>query len=401
MKYYICITPFFPSEDSFRGPFVYDQVKAIERNSELKVLVFKPASFLHKEGDYEFEGVKVYRNLDYTLPSNIFPNKISDKLSYKSFRKKLQELNIDPNDIVAIHAHTTNLASYAINLKRDFPHIKSLIQHHGFDVMGETNGRLANSNWHKKLCKKYGARLCNEADLNVGVSRKTLEYVKVVEGVKLKNEYVLYNGVDTTKFYPKPSNSEAHQQRSVLAAKRTNNQFTIGCVGNFWELKDQITLIKAVEKVIHSHPYASHEEEIRVRFVGTGYTRENCESYIKEHGIDKYFEFIDSIPHNQLPDFYRSLDLFVLPSYWEAFGCVYTEAYACGVPFIGVKGQGISEIIEVSEKDKWLIAKGDWGSLAHLIMKTMKNPNLCQKLSNQIDIDNLIISFLDHLDKNE
>ena len=43
--------------------------------------------------------------------------------------------------------------------------------------------------------------------------------------------------------------------------------------------------------------------------------------------------------HENLPSFYQSLDLFVLPSYYEAFGCVYAEAYSCGVPFIAVKNQ--------------------------------------------------------------
>ena len=40
--------------------------------------------------------------------------------------------------------------------------------------------------------------------------------------------------------------------------------FTIGCVANFWKLKDQITLIKAVEILL------LNGLKIEVKFVGTG-----------------------------------------------------------------------------------------------------------------------------------
>lgn len=53
-QYYIVITPFFPNKESFRGSFIYDQVKAIERNSNYQVLVFKPKPINSKEKDYNY-----------------------------------------------------------------------------------------------------------------------------------------------------------------------------------------------------------------------------------------------------------------------------------------------------------------------------------------------------------
>lgn len=384
MKYYLCITPFFPTKDSFRGPFIYDQVKAIERNSDYKVIVFKPTSFRAKEEDYEFEGIKVYRFTDYTLPSNILPNSVSNRLTYRSFLKKLKNLGIKPEDIAVIHSHTIDTGNVAASLKRDYPDVYSIIQHHGFDVAAETNGIFTNFNWHKKICRQYATRLCNAVDLNIGVSNKTLEYVKELPAINLKDSYVLYNGVDTTKFFPKNK-------------KIKSDEFIIGCVGNFWELKDQMTLIRAVEEIINNYSNILEGKEIKVKFIGTGPTRKGCEEYIEEKGIQKYFEFTDSLPHADLPDFYRGLDLFVLPSYWEAFGCVYVEAYACGIPFIGVKGQGISEIITDSEKDNWLIDKGDYKNLAKLIIENMTKIRKEMILSSVTDIDSLIFKYLKHV----
>lgn len=41
-KYYLVVTPFFPTAESFRGPFIYDQVQALKRNSNYEIVVFRP-----------------------------------------------------------------------------------------------------------------------------------------------------------------------------------------------------------------------------------------------------------------------------------------------------------------------------------------------------------------------
>ncbi len=376
-RYYIVITPFFPEPDSFRGSYVYDQIKAIERNSDFKVIVLKPIPFYHKGDDYEYNGVKVYRFVDYNLPSNVWPNNLTDYLSIKSMFRTLDKIGVDIADVAVAHSHVTRFGIYANALKKHNPDIISIVQHHGFDVMTLTDGRFANFTFHKRHCVKYGVNICNKVDLNVGVSKKTLEYVEATPGVKLNREYVLYNGVDTSVFYP------------ISNAQKPKEVFTIGCVANFWELKDQMTLIRAVERLVNNS-----RQKIKVLFVGTGYTRQQCEDYITVRNLTEYFEFRDEVDHSLLPDFYRGLDLFVLPSYWEAFGCVYTEAYACGVPFIGVKGQGIAEIVSADCQNRWLIEKGDYIRLSELIKCCIKAPKDKPELAMSVDINELMKSFL-------
>lgn len=378
MKYYICITPFFPEPDSFRGPYVLDQVRAIERNSDYKVIVMKPCPSWALKEDYEFEGIKVYRFRCYTLPSNMWPNRLCDWLTARAMTSKLLSVGVEIKDIAVAHAHVTEhgpLVNYLKNKNKD---IFTIIQHHGFDVMGITNGQMADNKVHRLHCIRYGVGICNNSDLNVGVSRLTLNYVLQNPGIHLKNQYVLHNGVDTSLFYPIPKSER-------------NERFTIGCIGNFWPLKDQMTLIKAIELCV-----IDGKRDICCIFVGSGATLEGCREYVDEHSLGEYFEFKTEVQHSALPDFYRSLDLFVLPSYWEAFGCVYTEAYACGVPFIGVKGQGISELIPEEDADKWLIEKGDANQLKKLIEREY-NEGTTQKLSRDINIDKLVGEFIDYI----
>ena len=164
-------------------------------------------------------------------------------------------------------------------------------------------------------------------------------------------------------------------------------------MANFWELKDQMTLIRAVEMLV-----GEGVDDVRVSFVGTGATRERCERYVAEKGLDRFVEVRTEVDHTQLCAYYNTLDLFVLPSYWDAFGCVYTEAYACGVPFMTARGSGITELIPTADYHRWVIEPHDHTSLARNIKEVMAQrgtpANQLQPLTSPIDITTLVGDFL-------
>lgn len=378
-KIYLVITPFFPSQESFRGPYIYDQVKVIQKEGNYNVLVLKPQPFYAKKNDYEYEGVNVFFFSVYDLPSAILPG-LFNILSFLSLKRKLKSLNVAVTDIEIVHAHVTAFGIYANFLKNQVSNTKTILQHHGFDVLSLSNGVLAKFEWHRKWVKNYGIAICNQIDLHVGVSAKTLEYVSEIPEIIMKSQYVLYNGVDVNKFHP-------------IIGIKDPCYFTIGCIANFWPLKDQISLIKAVERLIEEGTL-----NVRISFIGSGPTLQLCKEYVNEYSLNDFIAFLSEINHVSLNNYYNNLDLFVLPSYYEAFGCVYTEAYACGVPFIAVKGQGIGELIPSEEINRWLIDKGDYKNLANLIQKYMKN-RYSQNLLHSININILINKFLSHINE--
>jgi len=59
-------------------------------------------------------------------------------------------------------------------------------------------------------------------------------------------------------------------------------------------------------------------------------------------------------------------DVFIMPSFYEALGCVYLEAMAMKLPTIGVKGQGIDEII-VNGTNGFLVAPQSSSSIYHIL----------------------------------
>jgi glycosyltransferase involved in cell wall biosynthesis len=78
----------------------------------------------------------------------------------------------------------------------------------------------------------------------------------------------------------------------------------------------------------------------RLIMLGVGSERERLEALARRLEVTDRVSFGDWLPTLQLPDFYRTLDAFVLPSrsrhnWVEQFGRVLIEAMACGVPVVG------------------------------------------------------------------
>ena len=92
-------------------------------------------------------------------------------------------------------------------------------------------------------------------------------------------------------------------------------------------------------------------------------------------------------------DFYNSIDLFVLPSYYEALGCVYLESWATNTPFIGIEGQGISELISRSDRKTLLAKVQSTQSLTEKILIAYNNRS-SHPFNIKYDIKNTICNFL-------
>jgi len=380
-RYYIVLTPFFPSEQNFVGSYIYDQVKAIQKLSNLEVVVITSSS-KDKTKAYTYEGILVYPIKLADLPSFVLPG-LFNAINYKKIINQLIAITGNKLDhIQVIHGHVTYPFGVLASKIAKQVGATSVVQHHGFDVMGYTNGRLFGPGLrelNKKWINKFHVPLLNGADWNVGVSQRTLDELHQIKGYQPTKEYVLYNGVDKEKFYP-------------IIGLKEKNQFKIGCVGNFWPLKDQITLIKAAQLLVEDGV-----TDFKVVFIGSGATLSSCKAYVQAHQLSAFFEFKNEVKHTELVHFFNSLNLFVMPSYWEAFGCVYLEAHACGVPFIGVKDQGIAELVKITFQTKQLINKEAVTELYELLKFYKANPDFRAPLNVDYDINDLVKNFLDKI----
>ena len=222
------------------------------------------------------------------------------------------------------------------------------------------------------------------------------DYKKQMRGLpyrpaRIKDSVILHNGVDKGIF---------KVERVGEGGQRTDNSFIIGCVGNFQELKGQETLIRAVARVNEVEvEKIGGRRRVEILFVGSGERLETCWRLAEELGVDA--EFLREVSHEKLADFYRGLDLFVLPSTFEGFGCVYTEAHSCGVPFIACEGQGTDDIIPIEDRGKWLCKQNDPEDLARkigdYISRVERGEHVEQRLNEDQDIDILVGKFAEEI----
>ena len=395
---YIIITPFFPSSDNFRGSFVYDQARAIERNSKYKVVVFKPTSILQPESDYVYEGIKVYRFKTLETPSMLF-NGLFNKINAKSFINRINEIGIDVANVKVVHGHTAMFASYSLALKKIHPSILTVVQHHDPDPFGLRSGRLVEWGANARFKANVALNLFKQIDIHLCISKyvennlmsfpdcssfdvdklylSILKKVKKISPFEPKKSIVLYNGVDTGIFYPNPI---------------PHDKLTIGCIGNIGDWKNQITLLRAINLLVKDG-----EKDIKAILIGSGSGEEECRQFIYENKLEEFVEIQKEVNHADLPKKFNSFDLFVLPSYFEGFGCVFTEAAACGVPFIACEGQGATEYLREDDAKQWTIKPFDYEDLAQKI-KLFKNRPRQQSLNNPFDINILINRYLQELE---
>lgn len=390
-KTYVYVTPFFPSPEDWRGGFSLDAVKALARCG-WRVEAFVGCGPGTDCSDYVCDGVTVHRFPRTVLPCEFAPFAV-DRRNVRSFLESFERAGLRASDVAVCHAHTVFFAAYAAALKRANPNVLTALHHHFSPPFHLRSGRLGEIPGHATLLYRHWRNRCGAMDVQVFTSERSRAlYARDERGVDLRShlafgcfirdfgpheDYVLYNGVDSKTF--NPFGERAPSPRPV-----------IGCVANFFLGKGQLDLLRAVDIL------AERGVKACVRFVGSGETRGVCERFARDRGLE--VEFLAEMPHEALPDFYRSLDLYVLPStYAEGFNCSCAEAHGCGVPVMGFAGTSLDEAI-VREREAWLAPPGDVERLAELIARQLTAP-VRQAWNVDLDIDHLAADWTRWLDR--
>lgn len=139
--------------------------------------------------------------------------------------------------------------------------------------------------------------------------------------------------------------------------ERGDAPFTVGYAGRLVEQKGLRVLLDALGYL--SPPW-------RLSVVGSGPLGEEVAEWFAARGLAERLDLRPRIPSEEMPAFYRSLDVLVLPSLtrpnWvEQFGRVLVEAMACGV---SVVGSDSGEIPHVVGDAGVIVPEGDSRALA-------------------------------------
>ncbi|MBQ8859890.1 MAG: glycosyltransferase [Ruminococcus sp.] len=307
-------TPKFPQ----KGIFSHEQVKALKkRGVDIDVVV--PYTFYDREIEseyWDYEGVNIRYIKYFKIPGTADFHR-SGKALFHSLNR-----NLDLESYDIYHADAALPVGQAVMYAAKKYNKKYIIHGHGLDVFLDVSYK------DKKNCNKIvdaSKEVYANADAFIGVSQKVVD--NVLERLDISGKtYVAYNGVDVENFYP-----ETHE----------NEKIQIISVGNLIPLKGHDYTLRALKVLNDKYP-----NKFCMKLLGRGYLEQNLKDLALELGLDDIVEFVGYIPYDKLASEVRKGDIFVLPSYYEALGCVYLEAMACGLPSVGCKNNGIDEIIE-------------------------------------------------------
>jgi teichuronic acid biosynthesis glycosyltransferase TuaC len=120
--------------------------------------------------------------------------------------------------------------------------------------------------------------------------------------------------------------------------------------------------------------------DLRYLVIGDGPERERLAHLAAELGVADRVELVGQLPHQQAVARARTARIFVMPSVDEAFGVVYVEAMAAGLPAIGARGEAGPQEIAAAGDGIRLVAPGDVEALAAEIEGLIAEPEYARSL---------------------
>jgi phosphatidylinositol alpha-1,6-mannosyltransferase len=148
-------------------------------------------------------------------------------------------------------------------------------------------------------------------------------------------------GVDTERFYPGCGGAEVRERLGIPSGAPV-----VVCTARMIKRKGQDTLVKAWPTVLAEFPDA------RLLLVGEGPNRRAVERLATRLGVSDSAMFTGSVPWDEVPGYTDAGDVFAMPCRTrliglepEAFGIVFLEAQACGVPVLVGDSGGAPETV--------------------------------------------------------
>lgn len=217
-----------------------------------------------------------------------------------------------------------------------------------------------------KLYKPFLHQFLRRADRIIVTSRHLLESSEHLTPYKDKC-VVIPLSIDLTRFKP-PRNYDSHfEHRDASRDKRI--VLFVGC----------LTYYKGLRYLIDAMPHV----EARLLIVGNGELRNHLEQQCRSLGVDGRVTFLGNVSDDSLGCYYRSCDVFVLPSTEksEAFGLVQLEAMAHGKPVVNTYLPTAVPHVSIHGKTGITVPPKDSKALAEAINVLLGNQELAARFS--------------------
>ncbi len=374
----LVISHMYPStQNPTYGIFVHEQVKALVAGGcEVKVISPVPyapwplpvlkkrwqayASIPAKD---RVDGIEVFYPRYPEFPRSYLLEH-SGALMYLGLRNLVKTIDKEfPFDL--IHAHVALPDGHAAYcLKKGFP-VPTVVTIHGQDFQ---------STLHKGPARRKRLQ-----EVLLGIDSVITVSTKLKNLVKDEPYYpkiqVINNGIHLAEIDRAEVGSFRSEGVDPVHKKReSQDQITLLSVSNLKKTKGIDLNLQALASLVKTYPNLTY------RIVGDGEERKSLEALAESLDLGNHVFFLGKLPHREALQEMAQADIFCLPSWQEGFGVVYIEAMALGIPVIGVKGEGIEDVIDPGANGL-LVRPHEVEDLAEALESLLKSPDYARKLA--------------------
>lgn len=247
--------------------------------------------------------------------------------------------------------HTRNLNAMEAQFVGAWARIPGRVHgEHGRDVYD-----LHGTNWKYNLLRQAAKRFIHQY---VAVSQDLAQWLTRTIAVRPDRVSQIYNGVDGHRFHPR-DNARPDLGRPDFFA---GADVVIGSVGRIAAVKDYPTLLRAFARLVALHESPAG---LRLVLVGDGPQWQECQNLADGLGISAQAWFPGD--RQDVDEWMRAMDVFVLPSIGEGISNTILEAMASGLPVIASRVGGNPELVR-EEESGILFPAGDQEALAQALL---------------------------------
>ena len=120
-----------------------------------------------------------------------------------------------------------------------------------------------------------------------------------------------------------------------------------------------------------------------LRIIGDGPLRATAAAFVKRYGLSGSVEILGPRPPAEVLEHMRAAHAVLFPSEWyETFGRVAAEAFACGVPVIASRIGAMSEVVD-DGRTGFLFTSGSPSALAEAVARSLADPQRWAEMGHE------------------
>ena len=234
---------------------------------------------------------------------------------------------LDLRSVDLIHSHRYKENVLAFLSSKFGKEIQLVATQHGIpEILGENNNRKYKF-LHRLnifLLRKYFRQV-------IAVSRDIRSIFINTFGFSEQQITVIHNGTDIP---------------TGPVTKNTKESFVIGSMGRIFPVKDYLLMVEVAREI------SGATDKIRFELAGDGPDASKIESAIERYRLWRSFRLLGTV--EDLPGFYRGIDLYLNTSLYEGIPMTVLEAMSYGIPVVAPNVGGLKEML-VNGKEGYLV----------------------------------------------